>query len=203
MFAHIRGTGSRPRRPFLVTALALAGLAMAALAGVALAKTFVLNNVQNATVTNAQGQTSHATIVVNARGRAVYTLSGDNAHHPKCTSSLCRHFWPPVTVSSAKKLSKAPGIVGKLGSWRHNGFLQVTLAGHPLYTFSEDTKRDDANGEGIRNFGGVWHVIKTSAGNTATKPATPATTTPMTSMPPPMTTTTTTSTPTNPYPPGY
>ncbi|MGZ4170977.1 MAG: hypothetical protein ACXVRN_06420, partial [Solirubrobacteraceae bacterium] len=33
--------------------------------------------------------------------------------------------------------------------------------GHPLYTFSEDSgRRGKAEGEGINNFGGVWHVFK-------------------------------------------
>ena len=41
----------------------------------------------------------------------------------------------------------------------------MTLNGHPLYTFSVDKRKDAASGDGIVNFGGTWHVVKTSASN--------------------------------------
>ncbi len=60
-----------------------------------------------------------------------------------------------MTVKSAKaKLSKAAGIKGKLGVIQRGGFFQVTLGGEPLYRFAEDTKAGQANGDGIKNFGG-------------------------------------------------
>ena len=103
-------------------------------------------------------------IVVNARGFAVYDLTGDSKRHPKCTKANgCFKFWAPVTVSSSRKLSKAPGINGKLGAWHRNGFLQVTLGGHPVYRFALDTKTHAATGEGISSFHGTWHVIKASS----------------------------------------
>jgi hypothetical protein len=74
-------------------------------------------------------------------------------------------FWFPVTVSSAKKLTAAPGVKGKLGVWHRNGFFQATLRGRPLYTFIGDSKKAVATGEGIKSFGGTWHLIKTSATN--------------------------------------
>lgn len=79
-----------------------------------------------------------------------------------------------------RKLSKAAGIEGRLGTWRRDGFIQVTLAGHPLYTYYADT-RHHATGEDVTHFGGTWHVVRASG----------ATTTPTTS-----------STTTSPYPPG-
>ncbi len=36
----------------------------------------------------------------------------------------------------------------------------MTLSGRPLYRFSIDTAKGQANGEGIHSFGGVWHVVK-------------------------------------------
>ena len=73
-----------------------------------------------------------------------------------------------MTVGSQRTLSKAAGISGRLDVWRRDGVLQVLLAGHPLYTFTVDHKRNVATGEGIRSFGGVWHVIKASAGRRTT-----------------------------------
>ena len=107
-------------------------------------------------------------------------------------------FWFPVTIFSAKKLTAAPGVKGKLGVWHRNGFFQATLRGRPLYTFIGDSKKAVATGEGIKSFGGTWHVIKTSATTkaTSTTNSTPSTTT---------TTATTATTTTTPclYPPCY
>lgn len=177
--AHARGA-----RLTVATVAAVAGFAAAALVGVAIAKTFTLQVAKSGKVTNQTGSTKTESIVTNSHGMAVYTLSGDSASHPKCTKANgCFGFWPPVKVSSATKLSKAPGIKGKLGVWRRDGFLQVTLAGHPLYTFASDSQRAHATGEGLNSFGGTWHVVKaagsTSAGSTTSTMSAP-TTTPMT-----------------------
>jgi hypothetical protein len=36
--------------------------------------------------------------------------------------------------------------------------------GHPLYTFPNDTKRGDTNGEGINAFGGSWFAVSPAGG---------------------------------------
>jgi predicted lipoprotein with Yx(FWY)xxD motif len=184
----------RGPRSLATLAAGTAGVALALLAGMAVARTFTLQVAKNATVRNPMtGVTKHENIVVDARRRAVYTLSGDSKSHPKCTkANHCFIFWPPVKVSSARKLSKAPGIKGKLGVWHRNGFNQVTLGGHPLYEYSGDSHKNTATGEGIQTFGGTWHVVKASA--------------PASTMPPASSGTTTTTPPyTPPYsnPPGY
>src|SRR6185437_15548362 len=117
-----------------------------------------------------------------------YTLSGDTTKHPKCTKAGgCFQFWPPVTVSSAKGLSKAAGVKGKLGVFKRNGIMQVTLGGHPLYTFANDHKKNNATGEALMTFGGTWHVVKDAAGGSGSSSTT---------------TTSTSTTTTSPYP-GY
>jgi predicted lipoprotein with Yx(FWY)xxD motif len=102
---------------------------------------------------------------VNSRGVALYTLSGATKSHFKCASSLCFGFWPPMKVHSAHaKLTKGPGVKGKLGIVHRSGFFQVTLNGHPLYMFSVDKGRKGiAMGEGVVSFGGTWHVVKGSS----------------------------------------
>ena len=73
------------------------------------------------------------------------------------------------------------GVTGKLGILRRDGIFQVTLAGHPLYRFAGDAgRRGVANGQGIRSFGGIWHVVVATAA-----PNTPPTTTSPTSAPTP------------------
>lgn len=186
---------ARRTRSAAILVAAVAGFAVAALVGVAIANTFTLQVAKNAKVTNQMGMTTRENIVVNSRGRAVYDLTGDSKSHAKCTKANgCFQFWPPLTVSSTKNLSKAMGINGKLGVWHRNGFLQVTLGGHPLYRFAPDSQRDVATGEGIQSFGGTWHVIKASASGTG------ASTTTMTST---TSTNTTTTTASCLYPPCY
>jgi predicted lipoprotein with Yx(FWY)xxD motif len=98
-------------------------------------------------------------VAVNSRGVTVYELAPESAHHLVCTSAACLTVWPPVKASGTP--TKAPGVSGKLGTVKRKGFSQVTLNGHPLYTFSEDNgRRGKAEGEGINNFGGVWHVFR-------------------------------------------
>jgi predicted lipoprotein with Yx(FWY)xxD motif len=147
------------RRHLILLLAGMAGFAVAAAAGIAGAKTFTLELAKSGKVTNQSGMTKSEQVVVNGRGFAVYWLTGDMPSHPKCTSGNgCFSFWPPVKVHSARGLSKAPGIRGKLGTWRRGGFLQLTLAGHPLYAFSQDKQRNHATGEGIHGFGGTWHA---------------------------------------------
>jgi predicted lipoprotein with Yx(FWY)xxD motif len=178
--------------------VAAVGFATAVFVGVAAAMSFTLNVASGAKVTNQQGMTTKEAIVVGAKRRAVYTLSGDSKSHPECKqSNQCFQFWPPVTVAPGKHATKASGIKGKLKLWHRNGFSQVLLGGHPLYYFAGDTAGAHATGEGIVSFGGTWHAVKadpsggggsTSTGTTPTYPAT--------------TTTPTTTTPCVPYP-GY
>jgi predicted lipoprotein with Yx(FWY)xxD motif len=160
-----------------VVLLVLAGVASIALVSLALARSFALSIANAATVTNANTHASvRENIVVNGKRHAVYTLTGDSMKHPLCTAKNgCFQFWPPVTTT-AKKPAAAPGIRGKLGIWHRNGFAQLTLNGHPLYTFVEDKRANDANGEAFHGFGGTWHVLR-SKGASHQVSSTPTTTT--------------------------
>ena len=78
-----------------------------------------------------------------------------------CRDGVCFAAWPPVKANGA--LTKMAGVTGKLGTIKRDGFTQVTLDGKPVYTFVEDGgRRGEAEGDGIRNFGGVWHVLTES-----------------------------------------
>ena len=194
MLVRPRPSGARRRRWSLIIAAIAVGAAVAALTGFAAAKTFTLHVGKNAKVTNFNTHnTTTENVAVNSRGRVVYTLSGDSQRHPKCRQNNgCLGFWPPVTVKSAsvKKLSKASAIKDRLGIWKRNGFNQVTLNGHPLYTFSMDHKNNAATGEALATFGGVWHVVKSSSKSSSSSSGT-------------STGSGTSSTPTTPPYPGY
>lgn len=157
----------------------LAGVGAAALTGLAAAKSPTTLGITKSVPVKSRIDS----VVVNAKGLTVYTLSGETAHHVKCTkANTCLQFWFPVEVSSARtKLSAANGIKGKLSRLHRGGFYQVTLGGRPLYTFVGDgAKQRRATGEGIVSFGGTWHVIavKSASSMTATTMTTPTAPTP-------------------------
>lgn len=113
-----------------------------------------------ASVKVASGTTNKAhQLLVNAKGLPVYLLTGDSSSHPLCKGS-CLTYWPAVTTTSSKP-RVASGVKGKIGVWKHNGIRQVTLNGHPLYTYAQDSK-GAALGQGLKSFGGVWYVMQPS-----------------------------------------
>lgn len=113
-----------------------------------------------ASVKVAIGTTNKAhQLIVNSKGLPVYLLTGDSESHPECTGA-CLTYWPAVTTTSSKP-TLGMGIKGKVGVWKHNKIDQVTLNGHPLYTYAQDSK-GAALGEGVKSFGGVWEVMSAS-----------------------------------------
>ena len=131
--------------------LAVAGVL--ALAALAVAKSVTVG------IGSAEVKGHKEPVAVNSRGVTVYELTPESARHLVCKSSACLSVWPPVKASG--KLVKAAGLTGNLGTVQRKGYKQVTLNGHPIYTFVEDGgRRGKAEGDGINNFGGVWHVFK-------------------------------------------
>ncbi len=138
------------RRAGRLVAVGLVGVL--AMAAVAVARSNTLN-----AVTAKVGSRSE-TIAVDGRGVAVYDLVPETPKHLLCTSALCLHEWPPVKVGA--RVTKSGGVHGRLGTFRRHGFTQLTLNRHPLYTFIGDGgRRGVANGDGLRSFGGTWHVF--------------------------------------------
>ena len=62
---------------------------------------------------------------------------------------------------------------------RSNGVLQVTLRGLPLYHYSGDQARGEANGQGIHSFGGTWHVMSATSNVGPVAPTAPTAPSPM------------------------
>jgi len=157
--------GARRVRSALIGLALTVGVGAGLVAGIALAKSFTLEVAKNAKVTNANtGASKRETIVITASGLPVYWLSGETTRHAKCKTTKCFAFWPPVKAAPGARLSVAPGISGKLGVWHRKGFAQLTLGGHPLYSFEFDKHgQHHATGQAIKSFGGTWSVIKAKA----------------------------------------
>lgn len=102
---------------------------------------------------------SLGTIVVNDKGMTVYVYDNDTANSGKssCTG-VCITTWPAVTTTSATPM--VSGVTGKVGTIpAANGTKQITLNGHPLYTYVGDSAKGDVKGQGLQ---GVWWVVSPS-----------------------------------------
>src|SRR4029078_6834832 len=95
------------------------------------------------------------TILVNRRGMTLYHLSVERRGHFICTSKLSLTEWHPLVVARGVTPTgvKSLGVVK-----RPDGRRQVAYKGGPLYTFEEDKKAGDTNGNGFRDVG-TWHLI--------------------------------------------
>jgi predicted lipoprotein with Yx(FWY)xxD motif len=97
----------------------------------------------------------HKTVLTNTKGLTLYTLAGETNGHFICTSAACLKAWPPLLVTPG---TKPTGPV-KLGTIKNpEGKTQVTYKGMPVYTFEGDSKKGEANGEGLKDVG-VWHAV--------------------------------------------
>jgi predicted lipoprotein with Yx(FWY)xxD motif len=115
-------------------------------------------------------QGPHAPYLSNAAGNALYYVEGDT-DGSKCTGP-CTQSWPPVTIESQQPTG-APGLQGAMIATitRQDGSRQVTFGGHPLYRYAADAGAGSANGDGVKDKFGTWHLA--TAGDA--QPAVPKT----------------------------
>jgi len=95
-------------------------------------------------------------ILVDSAGRTVYYYDKDTVGETTsaCTGP-CVGLWPAVPAPAEPKVG--PGVEGTLGTVRGpDGNSQLTLDGHPLYTFVSDQKPGDTAGQG---YDGIWWVV--------------------------------------------
>jgi predicted lipoprotein with Yx(FWY)xxD motif len=114
--------------------------------------------------------TSLGTILVDGTGRTVYDFANDKNTESTCTDAACTANWPFVPAPAALPAS-LPGVTGALGSTtRPDGARQLTVAGHPVYTFAGDSAPGQTNGQGQTLNGGLWTVVS-PAGAPITNPS--------------------------------
>jgi predicted lipoprotein with Yx(FWY)xxD motif len=109
-------------------------------------------------------------LLVDRRGLTLYLYTHDKPSTSVCTE-VCARVWPPATISG--KPTAAPGVsTAKLKTVkRPDNTMQLVYNGHPLYTFSGDTRTGQLGGEG---FLGVWYVVS-PAGRQINKPGSAST----------------------------
>jgi predicted lipoprotein with Yx(FWY)xxD motif len=100
------------------------------------------------------------TILVTARGKALYKYGADRPNDPTCTGS-CAAVWPPLLVAGN---DKSPAGVSGLGSVKvAGGKRQVTYRKMPLYLFASDSGTS-VKGQNV----GGFSVIHATTSATAT-----------------------------------
>ena len=146
---------TRPARHRLVTRTLYAVAISALLAMSAIAAPMALAKGSKTVAAEATAPKLHKTVLTNTKGLTLYILVGETHGKFKCTTSACLKAWPPLLV--------APGTTPKgpvkLGTIKNpEGKTQVTFKGMPVYTFEGDSKKGEANGEGLKDVG-VWHAV--------------------------------------------
>ncbi len=112
------------------------------------------------------------TILVDAQGLTLYSLSGELNGKFICSSAKCLKVWRPLIATGG---STPTGTVSSLSTASRPGIGdQVTYKGMPLYTFAQDKTAGEANGRGIVDVG-VWNAVpaRTSPASAPAAPAAP------------------------------
>jgi predicted lipoprotein with Yx(FWY)xxD motif len=94
--------------------------------------------------------TANGKTLVDADGMTLYTFDRDTTPGKSACSGKCATNWPPFTAAADAKTT---------GDWsiivRADGSKQWAYKGKPLYTWMDDQKPGDIDGDGRNN---VWHI---------------------------------------------
>jgi predicted lipoprotein with Yx(FWY)xxD motif len=116
--------------------------------------------------------TSLGNTLVDGAGRTVYLFEADKPNR----STLSREgfaVWPAVT--STGKPHAGNGVSAtNLATIRTRGISQLTYYRHPLYYYVGDKMRGETNGQGLKQFGGLWYVLSPQGRAATSKSGTPA-----------------------------
>jgi predicted lipoprotein with Yx(FWY)xxD motif len=105
-------------------------------------------------------------ILVSSDGFTLYDFHKDKGTKSACYGA-CAGTWPPLITSGDPQATKG-AEAAKLGTTkRDDGTLQVTYAGHPLYTYVADTKPGDTKGHDFTSFGAQWYALQPSGAEAA------------------------------------
>jgi predicted lipoprotein with Yx(FWY)xxD motif len=98
-------------------------------------------------------------VIVDSEGMTLYDFRKDKGTTSSCYGA-CAEAWPPLTTTGeAQAMGGAEASM--LGmTERKDGTMQVTYAGHPIYTFVEDAKPGEANGNDVSAFGAEWYALQ-------------------------------------------
>jgi predicted lipoprotein with Yx(FWY)xxD motif len=99
--------------------------------------------------------TSLGMVIVDDKGMTLYLFTKDTGSDSTCYDA-CAKAWPPTTATGSPTAGTGLDMSEVGTTKRTDGSTQVTYAGHPLYTFAQDTAPGQTNGEGL---GGLWYAV--------------------------------------------
>ena len=105
-------------------------------------------------------KTSIGTILVDERGFTLYTFTKDARGKDMCaTIGGCVSVWPVVSTGGKPIAGRgvAPSLIGTITL--KGGTRQITYAGHPLYTYSADSRPAQTSYVNASQFGGRWPAL--------------------------------------------
>jgi predicted lipoprotein with Yx(FWY)xxD motif len=105
--------------------------------------------------------TSLGSVLADSSGRTLYLLTSDRNGSLACTGG-CLQVWAPLMLSAGATPQAGSGVTGTLGVVARGSNKQVTIAGHPLYTYTADDGPGQTNGQGIQSYNGTWYVVNSS-----------------------------------------
>jgi predicted lipoprotein with Yx(FWY)xxD motif len=100
-------------------------------------------------------------VLVDSKGFTVYDFGKDKGTASSCYGA-CAEFWPPLLTEGEPEVGKGASASMLGTTKRKDGTTQVTYAGHPLYTYVEDSKPGEATGNDLDIFGGEWYALTSS-----------------------------------------
>ena len=106
---------------------------------------------------------SLGTLLVNGRGYTLYLFTRDRHGKDTCvTATGCASAWPPVTTAGTPRAGAGvkASLLGTIAL--PGGRRQVTYAGHPLYTYANDSGPAQTAYVGVSAFGGTWLAVSPS-----------------------------------------
>lgn len=90
-------------------------------------------------------------------GHTLYRFDGDKGTTSTCYGA-CAKSWPPALTEGKIRAVDVPRkLVGT--TMRKGGTIQLTYAGHPLYTHSGD-RQGDSSATGVKAFGAKWYALR-------------------------------------------
>jgi predicted lipoprotein with Yx(FWY)xxD motif len=100
-------------------------------------------------------------VIVDKKGFTLYDFHNDKGDNSSCYGA-CAAAWPAALTEGEPQVGEG-AMASKIGmTERKDGTLQVTYAGHPMYTFVEDKKPGEAHGNDTSAFGAQWYALMPS-----------------------------------------
>jgi len=105
-------------------------------------------------------------VLVDAKGRTVYTLTSSGTKNVPCTDANgCTAVWPDLPLPSGTSAAQAGTGVNAslLGTMKlSDGETYPTYHGYLVYEYTGDTGPGQSNGEELKSFGGTWYALTAS-----------------------------------------